>query len=148
MAIAKNRGNCFATLVGTNTANTSHRVLFSRLCDLAVSKHFRLPDMVRHVQPDQEPLKDWELELKGPPNGAASFFLAVTAPKIPGMAPIPIQKTIEGPLFSVIVSPSGFAVFCGDSRDVLEFKDEVGVEKEFGKFLDALITQTTLFTIP
>lgn len=128
----------FATLAGTNTGATEHRRLFNRLCVIATERKFVPPDTSLHVQRDQIPLDGWSLEQKGPADKEADFLLAVTAPEVPSISPIPVMKTVSGPLFSVIVMDSFFGVWREDRPDVSEFKEIAPVVRAFEEFLDAL----------
>ena len=128
----------FATLVGTNTGPTQFQSIFDRLCEIAVAAGFRPPDSTHRIERDQVPLDGWTLEQKGPSDGKASFYLAVTAPKIPSISPIPVMKTIEGPLFAVMVMDSFFVVSRQDQCRVSEFKDGASVEKAFEEFLKTI----------
>jgi hypothetical protein len=112
--------------------------MFSRLCDIAIAHGFEPPDTTQRVQRDQTPLEGWNLEQKGPSDGKASFFLSVTAPKEPCLSPIPIKKTIAGPLFAVMVMDSFFVVSREDRRDVSEFPNRGGVENSFEEFLKTI----------
>ncbi len=93
----------FATLVGTNTPSIQYRKIFERLCEIAVTRGYILGDTDLRVQRDQISLEGWSLALRGPATGNADFFLAVTAPEVPGMSPIPVQQSVSGPLFAVMV---------------------------------------------
>jgi len=128
----------FATLTGTNTQSPQCQAIFARLCDIAIAQGFEPPDTTHRVQRDQTPLEGWNLEQKGPSDGKASFFLSVTAPKGPSLSPIPIKKTIAGPLFAVMVMDSFFVVSREDRRDVSEFPDRDSVENSFEEFLRAI----------
>jgi hypothetical protein len=128
----------FATLTGTNTQSPQCQAIFARLCDLAIAQGFEPPDTTYPIQRDQTPLEGWNLEQKGPSGGKASFFLSVTAPKTPSLSPIPIKKTIAGPLFAVMVMDSFFVVSREDRRDVSEFPARDGVERSFKDFLTAI----------
>jgi hypothetical protein len=125
----------FATLAGTNTDSTRYKPVLERLCEIAVAHGFKLPDTKHRIRRDQLPLDGWTLELNGPHDGKAIFFLSVTAPKVPSMSPIPVMKTIDGPLFAVMVMDSFYVVSREDKRDVSEFKDNASVEKAFEEFL-------------
>ena len=127
----------FATLVGTDTQKDTYREIFERLCSIAIAHGFTLPNRNYHIQSNQTSLVGWTLEQKGPPDGNASFYLAVTAPKMPGMAPIPITKTIEGPLFAVMVMDTFYTVSRQDRSNICEYRDSAAVEKEFEGFLES-----------
>ena len=61
----------------------------------------------------------------------ADFFLAVTAPNVPSISPIPIKQTVAGPLFAVIVMSEVFGVWeDGDFRE-LEKTEYVENERLF-----------------
>lgn len=125
----------FATLVGTNTGSTQYESVFKRLYEIALARGFEPPNTTLRIQRDQRPLNEWTIEQKGPADGKADFLLAVTAPKVPSISPIPCMKTVDGPLFAVIVMDSFFVVSREGQRDVSEFKDSTSVEKSFGEFL-------------
>lgn len=128
----------FATLVGTNTVSIQYQTVFKRLLEIAIASGFEPPDTALRVQRDQTPLDGWTIEQKGPRDGNADFLLAVTAPKVPGISPIPVMQTIDGSLFAVIVMDSFFVVSRDDQRDVSEFEDSARVEKSFEEFLKSL----------
>lgn len=125
----------FATLVGTNTVSTQYKSLFNRLCEIAIDQGFNPPDTNYRIRPNQLPLEGWTLEQKGPGGNRADFLLAVISPKIPSISPIPVEKTIDGPLFAVQVMDTFFVVSRQDRRDVQEFKDSIDVENSFKSFL-------------
>jgi hypothetical protein len=133
----------FATLLGTNRGTEDHRTLCASLCQLAVGKGFAPPDTTLRIRADQTPLDGWKVELRGPADANADFLLAVTAPKVPGISPIPVQKTVTGPLFSVIVMQGFFGVWRGDGHDYSEFKETTQVMEAFGGFLASLEPKTT-----
>lgn len=126
----------FATLAGTDKSASIHQPVFERLCAAAVARGFVPPDTSHRVRPNQHPLDKWQLELRGPSDGGAAFFLAVTAPRIPGIAPIPVTQTIDGPLFAVVVMPTFLGVSA--DRDFTEYKDTSDVVTRFNAFLDSL----------
>ncbi len=126
----------FATLVGTDKDGQKQVGLFDRLCQLATGQGFARPVRDLPVQPDQTPLSRWNLEYKGPPEGPADFFLAVTAPRVPGISPIPAKKTVDGPLFAVVVMDSFYGVWHGG--DFKEFREEADVVGSFERFLTSL----------
>ena len=126
----------FATLTGTDTSSAIHQAVFQRLCAAAIARGFLPPDTTLPIRPDQLPLDKWSLELRGPSDGKAAFFLAVTAPRMPGISPIPVTKTVDGPLFAVVVMPTFFGVSA--NRDFTEFKDLPTVADRFNAFLDSL----------
>jgi len=128
----------FATLVGTNTNSTQFESMFGSLCEIAMANGFLPPDTSIRVQSDQISLENWTLELKGPADKKADFLLAVTAPKVPSMSPIPVKKNVDGPLFAVIVMDSFYVVSREDQRDVTEFRDSIGVEQSFLAFLQCV----------
>lgn len=128
----------FATLVGTDSGNEAHRMLFDRLCAIAIERGYVPPVDTVRVQPDGS-LRGWSLEQRGPQGREADFYLAVTAPRVPGISPIfPVVKTIEGPLFAVVVLAAAFVVSRQDRRDVAEFKDPDSVASQFQQFLAGL----------
>jgi hypothetical protein len=126
----------FATLVGANTESVKHESIFEQLCEIANTRGFRPGDATLHIQPDQMPLAGWSLLLRGPSDGKADFLLAVTAPKVPSVSPIPVRKTVSGPLFSVVVMDTFFGVW--QQGDFSEFKESESVLKAFDKFLSSL----------
>ena len=130
----------FATLQGTDISDDRHKLIFERLSAIAKSAGFEAGNFRLPIRGNQIPLDDWHLEHFGPGDDSARFFLAVTAPKVPSMSPIPIQQTIRAPLFSVIVMPSFFGIWSenrpGDT--FTETEDERDVEVEFSRFLDRL----------
>jgi len=129
----------FATLFGTNTVSTQYEAVFKRLCEIAIVGGFTPPDTSLRIQHDQTPLDAWTLTQRGPADGKADFFLAVTAPKAPSIAPIPCMKTVSGPLFAVVVMDSFFVVSREDQRgNIAEFKESASVEKSFEEFLESL----------
>jgi hypothetical protein len=126
----------FATLAGTDTSAPIHQPVFERLCEAAVARGFVPPDTSHRVRPNQLPLDKWLLELRGPCGGEAAFFLAVTASRVPSIAPIPVTQTIDGPLFAVVVMPTFLGVLA--DRDFTEYKDTADVVIRFNAFLDSL----------
>ncbi len=128
----------FATLVGTNTDSTQIDSVFKSLFEIAIAQGFEPPETKLRTRGDQMPLDEWTLEQKGPTNGKADFLLAVTAPKVPSMSPIPVMQTVDAPLFAVVVMDSYFLVSREDRRDVSEFEGIVGVEDSFKSFLGSL----------
>lgn len=133
----------FATLIGTNTGKAEHKTLFDQLCAISIERGFAPPEAAVPIQGDG-PIQGWMLEQKGPTDRKADFFLAVTAPRVPGMSPIfPVFKTISGPLFAVVVLDSAFIVSREDRRDVSEDKDAASVATSFQSFLDWLQRRTS-----
>lgn len=128
----------FAILVGTNTGSKQIDSVFKSLFDIAITSGFEPPETKLSIRGGQMPLDGWTLEQKGPADGKADFLLAVTAPKVPSISPIPVMQTVEGPLFAVVVMDSFFVVSREDRRDVSEFKDMVNVENSFKSFLRSL----------
>jgi len=133
----------FATLLGTNRETDDHTTLCADLCKIAVRRGFAPPDRTLRVQPDQIPLDRWQIEQRGPAGAKADFLLAVTAPMVPGVSPIPVKKTVAGPLFSVVVMPTFFGVWREDVRDYSEYTERAQVVEAFGGFLDSLEPTTT-----
>ncbi|MBI2784637.1 MAG: hypothetical protein HYX64_11355 [Gammaproteobacteria bacterium] len=133
----------FATLLGTNRGTEDHRTLCASLSQLAVGKGFAPPDTTLRIRADQTPLDGWKLEQRGPADTNADFLLAVTAPKVPGISPMPVKKTVTGPLFSVVVMPDFFGVWRDDRRDYSEFKETAQVMEAFVGFLGSLEPKTT-----
>ena len=126
----------FATLAGTDTPSPIHQPVFERLCAAAVARGFVPPNTALPLRPNQLALGDWSLELLGPSSGRAAFFLAVTAPRVPGISPIPVTQTVDGPMFAVVVMPTFLGVSA--DRDFTEFKDASAVVDRFNVFLDSL----------
>jgi hypothetical protein len=133
----------FATLLGADRETDDHRTLCAHLCQIAVSRGFAPPDRTLRVQPDQIPLDRWQLEQRGPGGAEADFLLAVTAPMVPGVSPIPVKETVAGPLFSVVIMPTFFGVWRDDARDYSEYTEPAQVIEAFGGFLDSLEPTTT-----
>lgn len=133
----------FATLLGTNRGTDDHRSLCVGLCQIAVARGFAPPDTTLRIQPDQIPLDGWQIEQRGPADAKANFLLAVTAPKVPSISPIPVKKTVAGPLFSVVVMQGFFGVWQDNVREYSEFKETAKVMEAFGGFLDSLEPRTT-----
>jgi hypothetical protein len=88
-------------------------------------------------------LTGWQIEQRGPADAEADFLLAVTAPKVPSVSPIPVRKTVSGPLFSVIVMPEFYGVYSDNVRDYSEFKETSQVKAAFETFLYSLVPKTT-----
>ena len=130
----------FATLIGTDTESKAHLKVADELLQIAEKKGFTPGSEELRVTPDQIPINKWSLELRGPLDEKADFFLAVTAPKVPSISPIPVMKTVSGPLFSVIVN-SGFFGIWQEGRDFTEAKDVENVKTEFLRFLDGINKQ-------
>jgi len=63
----------------------------------------------------------------GPLTATPSFLLAVTAPRVPSISPIPVQNTVAGPLFSVAVLRGFFGVWRDDVRESSECRETVDV---------------------
>lgn len=134
----------FATLLGTNKETEEHRNLCAGLCQIAVARGFVPPDTRLRVQPDQMSLAGWQIEQRGPADAKADFLLAVTAPKVPSISPIPVMKTVSGPLFSVIVMPNFVGVWREDKDDKYsELTDASQVREAFEGFLRSLGPKTT-----
>ena len=133
----------FATLIGTNRKTDDHRILCADLCKIAVRRGFAPPVRTLRVQQDQIPLDGWQIEQRGPAGAKADFLLSVTAPMVPGVSPIPVKKTVAGPLISVVVMPGFFGVWRDDVRDYSEHKEISRVVDEFDEFLDSLETPKT-----
>ena len=144
----------FATLVGTDTESGRHKTIFDSLIGMAKDRGFIAGSKVLHVEPDQLPIPGWSLALRGPDAGDAEFLLAVTAPKVPSISPIPVKKTVSGPLFAVVVMNDFLGIWRGG--DFAEVKRPTQVESEFSAFLDVIsvevlkdgglsVCQTTIF---
>ena len=127
----------FATLVGTNTESETHIEIFNNLLEVAKRRGSVTGDVVFRLEPDQISLREWSLELRGPETKKDDFLLAVTAPKVPSMSPIPIRKTIGGPLFSVIVMKNYFGIW-EEGKNFMEAKDLKRVRNEFTRFLNEI----------
>ncbi|QYO65297.1 hypothetical protein [Leptolyngbya sp. 7M] len=125
------------TIKGTDTKDRSlHEPIFDKLLTFAVEKGFEKPDVALPVIADG-PLDGWTIEKYGPAYGNAEFVLAVTSPKVPGISPIfPVRKSIEGPLFAVVVLDSAFVIYREDAGDVIEVHDIDSVLQNFKLFLD------------
>ena len=126
----------FATLVGTDRQTTKHEEIFKLLFDIAIKRGFIPPNTMLCVHSDQTPLDKWTIVLKGPADNNAKFFLAVTAPKTPSMSPLPVMKTVDGTLFSVIVMDTYFGIW--RDGDFTESTTIENVIKAFEKFLDTI----------
>lgn len=123
----------FATLIGTNKETNEHINLANKLSEIAIAQGFLIPNTPLRVEPNQTSLAEWNIELLGPPNADADFLLAVTAPSIPTVSPIPVMKTVTGPMFSVSILPSFYGVYSG--ADYSEFKEVSYVINAFEIFL-------------
>lgn len=129
----------YATLVGGNTTSSPCESLIERLCETANAHGFTPSDNILGVRSDQTRLDDWTLTQKGPADGTVDFFLAVTAPKVPGISPIPVKMPVSGPLFAVIVMESVFGVWREDRRDAFsEVQDDQAVVDAFADFLNSV----------
>lgn len=127
----------FATLVGANRNATAHTAIFVDLVQMADQRGFAPGDTDLRVVPDQIPLSGWSLELKGPATGDADFLLAVTAPRVPSISPIPVRETVSAPLFAVIVMEDFFGLW-REGREFAEVKRIADVKDAFSKFLDEI----------
>ncbi len=125
----------FATLIGTDTESEAYLQISEELIQLAQEAGFTRGIEELRITSDQAPLNRWSIELLGPLDEEADFLLAVTAPKIPGISPIPVMQTVSGPLFSVIVNIDFFGIWQED-RDFREVKDVEAIRTEFLAFLD------------
>ncbi|SMH34519.1 MULTISPECIES: hypothetical protein [Cyanophyceae] len=129
----------FATLVGTNRQTNDHIDLLSQLIPIAKDLGFEPPDLEHEAVADQGSLAGWSSELRGPSSNTCEFFLAVTAPNVPGMSPIhPFRKTFNGPMFAVVVNDGWFLVSRSDHGDVTEFKTNSDVVDAFANYLEKL----------
>jgi hypothetical protein len=128
--------NVFATLVGTNTQSQIYQPVFDSLCAAAIARGFVPPDTELPVRPNQLPLGNWSLDLRGPSDNKAAFLLAVTAPQMPGISPIPVTQTVDAPLFAVVVMQTFLGVSV--DRDFTEFNNVADVVGRFNVFLDSL----------
>ncbi|MDA3835781.1 MAG: hypothetical protein PF495_20610 [Spirochaetales bacterium] len=125
----------YAILTGTDRNTQRHLEVLNRLISIADQSGFTPPDCELRISPDQQSLSQWMLTLRGPQGEPADFFLAVTAPSIPGVSPIPVQKTVKGPMFAVTVMDSFFGIRREDQKDYIECKDENTVDDEFRDFI-------------
>jgi len=130
----------FATLIGTDIESKAYLQIAEELLQIAEKQGFTAGSDELRVTPDQAPISRWSLELRGPIDKKADFLLAVTVPKVPSISPIPVMKTVSGPLFSVIVN-SGFFGIWQEGRDFKEAKDIEDVKTEFLSFLDGISKQ-------
>ena len=128
----------FATLIGTNKGTDAHTKLAAKLGQIAVAQGFIPPDTEIRVRPNQVSLLEWQIKQLGPSNSEAEFLLAVTAPEVPTVSPIPVMKTIDGPMFSVSISPTFFGVYSDTSHEYSEFKEESDVLNAFEIFLESI----------
>ena len=129
----------FATLVGTDFGSTVHLDLFRELRETAERKGFVPGDNELRITPDQVSLDDWSLEFRGPASPDVDFLLAVTATAVPGISPIPIMKTLDGPLFAVVVMGEVFG-YWQPGRDFREVREAFIVKAAFLDFLDSVAT--------
>lgn len=128
----------FATLVGTDTASSRYESVFTQLVQVAIDQGFDPPDTPSRIRPNQLPLEGWTLEQTGPRGNEADFLLAITAPGVPSISPIPCKRAIDGPLFAVVVMDSFFTVSREDRRDVSEYQDIESVVNSFRLFLETI----------
>lgn len=128
----------FATLVGTDTDTRDHERVFGALFALAVARGFAPPVAPVPIVADQASLARWKLAQTGPANGTADFLLSVCAPRVPTIAPLPVRKTVAGPLFAVVVLPRATLVRHDFMRDVVEVEERSAVDGLFASFLDRL----------
>lgn len=127
----------FATLVGTNTEPEQHVDVFNELVAIAERRGFVQSNRTMRVERDQVSLEGWSLELRGSETIQADFILAVTAPKVPSISPIPVKRTIDGPLFSVILMDDIYGIW-REGQEFIEVKDSESVAEEFSSFLDLI----------
>ncbi len=130
----------FATLSGTDSDDERHKEVFQRLIAIACDAGFTPGDVPHPIREDQIPLRAWRLEHRGPGGKEAAFLLAVTAPKIPGISPLPIKQALSCPLFSVTVMQRYFGVW-SETRPkdaFIEAALEEEVTSEFQRFLGRL----------
>jgi hypothetical protein len=127
----------FATLVGASRNTPAHTAIFRDLVQFAEQRGFVPGDRALRVAPDQIPLSGWSLELQGPATGDAEFLLAVTAPRVPSIAPIPVRQTVAAPLFAVIVTEDFFGIW-REGREFTEVQDIAEVKHAFSDFLDGI----------
>ena len=137
---AKTKMKAFATLSGTDSHGERHQEVFQRLFAYARDAGFTPGDVSLPIRSDQTPLYAWRLDYRGPGEEEAIFLLAVTAPKVPSMSPIPIKQTLSCPLFSVVVMPKYFGVWSENrpKDSFTEVASEDEVTAEFRRFLDRL----------
>ena len=127
----------FATLVGTDTKSEAYTQIFADLLQIATNLGFFPGDLDLRVEPDQISLRGWSLELRGPRDKEADFLLAVTAPRAMSISPIPVRKTVSGPLFAVIVMGDFIGVW-REGREFVETKDPEHVKTDFSQFLNTI----------
>jgi len=125
----------YATFIGTDYETEIHLESFSRLKKIANDTGFI--ESERPVKPiaDQTDLRKWKLELKGQYNENIEFLLAVTAPKLTTMSPIPIKMDTGGYLFSVIHQQDTILIWNGMMRKFYSPKSTEEIEKIFIEFL-------------
>ena len=125
----------YATLVGSNTQNTAARSLADQLKAIAATGGFDAPSESLRVRPDG-PTEGWDIELLVPASQRADFMVSVLTPKVPGISPIyPFYKTVDGPLFAVIVLPRALGISREDRCDFIEVATAEEVCREFTDFL-------------
>ncbi|ROL60269.1 hypothetical protein D9V86_09590 [Bacteroidetes/Chlorobi group bacterium ChocPot_Mid] len=129
--------NIFATLCGTNSNNTEYLKIYSELLDLAYKKGFFESKENQRIFSDQTSLENWSLWLKGSSHENCKFMLAVTAPKVPTIAPIPITLSINVPLFAVLVFDDFYGIM--NNRNYNETKDSIAINSMFENFIESLI---------
>lgn len=128
----------YAILTGSDRNTQRHIEVLNRLISIADQSGFTHPDRELRIFPDQQSLNRWTLTMQGPEAEPADFFLAVTAPSIPGISPIPVLKTVQGPMFAVTVMDSFFGIRREDQKDYIECKSEKNVADEFRDFIKSL----------
>jgi hypothetical protein len=132
----------FATLLGTDRAIEDHIHLSDQLVRIAIDRGFVPPDNEVPVRFDwpAKHLDKWIVDQRGPKGGDADFLLSVMAPRVPAMSPVfPAYKTVEGPLFAVVILESGrFVISRQDRRGVSEVQDADAVARSFEQFLAGL----------
>jgi len=123
----------FATLCGTDCKNIAYLKIYADLLEIAYLEGFNDSKENQRPRANQTSLDKWSLWLKGSNHENCLFMLSVTAPDVPLMAPIPITKEINGPLFAVVVNKNYFLI--SREGEISEVKDEELIKNEFKKFL-------------
>ena len=129
-------GKKFATLCGTDYGNTKYLKIYAELLEMAYSKGFIESCENQKLRQNQTSLDEWSLWLKGSSYDQCLFMLSVTAPQIPLMAPIPITKEIDAPLFAVVVNKDFYLI--STEGEISETKNIEQIKIEFLKFLEKL----------
>ncbi|MCP5534666.1 MAG: hypothetical protein H7A51_00350 [Akkermansiaceae bacterium] len=133
----------FATLHGSNRTESQHEEILERLISAAQARGYQAGNVDRRLSPSEIQVHEWEpdkLTLRESESGSEDFFLAVIAPKVPSVAPIPIQMRVSAPLFSAIIMPNYIGVWAETRRPdkFTEVHSDDDVEMEFSRFLDSI----------